>query len=1040
MNPNFLIYKSSAGSGKTYTLVKEYLRIVLNNPNEYKHVIALTFTNKAAAEMKYRIIRELKNLSGGLNNHLYDTLVKENVTGNISEKASLVLCNILHDYSSFSVSTFDSFFHRIIRSFAKELGLSYGFDVILEEDEVADKAVDDLLEEIGKDETLTNYFENFVLFNLDSEKDWKLEKELKKYNKELTKERYRELLLNNKLNLSFEEIEIVIENLKQIISVYKNKLNSYGKRAFDFLDEYNLSAKDFKYGGSGTISFFKKLDEADSFEDLFNAMYGSRIENILTGKNEWYKTDSEIKELIIQCLNRGLETLLGETVAYINNERSKLVTAAELLKTIYTYGLFSAIRNKIIEYKDKNDAMLISDIRDLIHALVMDSSTPFIYEKIGVQYKYYLLDEFQDTSVFQWESIFPLIENSLASDGWGMLVGDVKQSIYRWRNGSLNLLLKDAEVDLKKVTNRLEIKNLETNNRSKKEIVDFNNNVFEKAKDILSIELESEHVLKVFENHNQKIRKEGNGFVDTIFLKYSKENGELILEMLCKKIKELQSMNFRLDEMMILTRDNNKAKLVAEHLLMNGVNVISSESIRVNYSPMVRLIIGVLKFLNGDGSQINMKEILLSLNRLGLTKRERHSLYSSSAKDDVKEINNLLGNSALLKSSLYDSVESIYRLFKNLDAPDTNVISFLDLVIDFETKNGSNTASFIDWWENNNEKNSVVIPEHTDAVNIMTIHKAKGLQRKIVFIPYMNWDLFPDSKKNLIWVTSDVKPFNESAYLVKTSSKLEESFYAEHYKTEKIDTAVDNLNLMYVALTRAEEQMYIYSNEKYNSVFESNKSGKGKVGKQPLKNVGQLLYRSLYENDVFSQDETQKVYQTGAIEKFESREIATETNSINMFSNDWTKKLTIKKITKQSVKEKIDFGNAVHKLLSEILHTDQVKNILERAEQNFNKEEFEKLLLEINSITGDVRLRDFFDKENEIKTEQEIILPGGEILRPDRIYTNQDTANILEIKTGTKSQDHKLQIEKYKNAIIKMGFNKVRGLIYYTSDKELLEL
>ncbi|MFI5212227.1 MAG: UvrD-helicase domain-containing protein, partial [Ignavibacteria bacterium] len=474
---NFVIYRSSAGSGKTYTLVKEYLKLALKAPDDYRHILAVTFTNKAAEEMKTRIVNSLVELSQGKNKQLEKQLVSEGVTVNIPLAAAQVLQNILHKYSYFSVTTIDSFFHKIIRAFAKELALPLGYNIEIDSDIVLNRITEELLDEIGSQKELTKYIEDFVFYSMDENKGWKIDRKIKDLGKELFRESYWIKKENgSSLADSREKIQSFISTLIAMIREFEDNMIKPSEDSCRIISEYSLEETDFK---RGTFSYFTRLLKQESYPDKVEPTKTSR--SILEGTDTWYAQKSFKKGQIREASEAGLLRNLAAVTDNYDNNFTGYITAKELIKTVYVLGIYKDLMDKLADYRDKNKTMLISDTNNLLISIIKGDNSPFVYEKTGGVYKNFLIDEFQDTSTFQWKNFLPLIENSLSENNFSMIVGDVKQSIYRWRNGNMQILHEGAKNDLVWFNDSIEEKYLNENYRSGKEIINFNNSFFSAA-------------------------------------------------------------------------------------------------------------------------------------------------------------------------------------------------------------------------------------------------------------------------------------------------------------------------------------------------------------------------------------------------------------------------------------------------------------------------------------------------------------------------------------------------------------------------------
>ena len=471
---NFLIYRSSAGSGKTYTLVKEYLKLVLSEPDSFKNVLAVTFTNKSAAEMKSRIISSLVKLSRGEDENLKQILINEGLKVNIETSSAGVLKNILHRYSYFSVSTIDSFFHRIIRSFARELKLQLGYNIELNQNDVLDKITDKLLDDAGIDADLTGFLEDYIYYSIDDEKGWKIDLKIKELAREIFTERY--LIKTGGANDLLEsriKLKEFIGTLFAIKNEFESRMKLIADDSVKLLDHFEPIIDDFPYKKAGFMNYLVNKIAKGEYEP------GSRAREAAAEISKW--TNKNTNPKVKQAAGGGLFDLLKAAVENYDKNFIKYNTASQLIKTIYITGIFKDLINKLKKYRDENNVLMISDINNILLKVISGESSPFIYEKTGSYYKNFLIDEFQDTSTFQWQNFLPLIENSLSENNTSLIVGDVKQSIYRWRNGNMKLLLEDVKNDLSGFLPVIQEENLNKNFRSKKGIVDFNNSFFNAA-------------------------------------------------------------------------------------------------------------------------------------------------------------------------------------------------------------------------------------------------------------------------------------------------------------------------------------------------------------------------------------------------------------------------------------------------------------------------------------------------------------------------------------------------------------------------------
>lgn len=1056
MNNNFLIYKSSAGSGKTYTLVKEYLKLALSNGGDYRHILAVTFTNKAAEEMKTRVISSLVSLSEGKADNLCKELKDEGIEGDISMRAREVLRNILHRYSYFSVLTIDSFFNKIIRAFAKELKLYLGYNIEIEVDMVMDKITDELLDEIGTNKELTDYIEEFVFHRIDENKDWKIESKIKELAREIFNERYWiKKAGESGLADSREKMKDFIETLKLIVKDFERKFQAFGKEALDLISDFNLEPADFKHG---SFSYFVKLTVKDNYPD--NIEPGKIVRKIVDGMENWYTQKSFKKSEIINAANNGLNEKLAETISFYDNNFRHYYTAKELIKTVYVLGIYKDLMDRLRMYRDENKVMLISDLNNILMKIISGENSPFVYEKTGSFYKNFLIDEFQDTSTFQWANFLPLVLNSLSENNFSMIVGDVKQSIYRFRNGNMKLLLEQVKTDLSSFTETTEERFLQQNFRSKKNIVEFNNSFFSRAAEQVAEKLEDDEAVLVRNAYNdteQKIVNDSDeGFVNINFIESINEEGEFEYHIGADEsarqtliaVKKALEDGFRQKDIMVLTRYIREGSEMAAYLIQNGYSVVSSESLVLTNSPKVKILVNLLKYITDSRNNLAKTELLYEYTAYisksnpvpdFLFRDYRNSenpLFKDLLPDEFfAEGDKTKLNPAFFRLNLYELVETLIRIFGLNNSVDAYLLRFLDLITEYSTLNANDISGFIEWWSQNSEKESIAVPEKEDAIRVMTIHKAKGLQSPVVIIPFANWEM--DISGDLIWASSDVPPFNESsAYLVKASKALLNTYFKEDYISESVLTNLDNLNLLYVAFTRAIDRLYINVPDKHSK---TNNAGK------LITNV--IKFNELLVECMVSETEFRfgKLTKNNSIQTdLEGSYLAEEFLSTEYFSKTIVKPaqagVSIEKAKKYAQLK--NRGILLHKALSMIKYPGDAESAYEKlkTEGLITAENEEEFISELLEILKDSRIKSWFSDDFEIKTEAELILPDGKVYKPDRVLLKEKKAVVIDFKTGKQRKEHRTQITQYAEVLGKMGYSDIEKYLLYVPEREVVKV
>ncbi|MFI5211295.1 MAG: UvrD-helicase domain-containing protein [Ignavibacteria bacterium] len=1052
---NFLIYRSSAGSGKTYTLVKEYLKLVLTDPDNFRSTLAVTFTNKAAEEMKTRIVSSLIKLSKDEDNSLKELLASEGVKGNIPLQAARVLQRILHQYSYFSILTIDSFFLKIIRSFAKELKLQLGYDIELDLERVLDKIVNDMLDGIETNSELRKYIEEYVFYSIEDNKGWRIENRIKDAADEIFRERYWiKKGFEGNLADSREKMSKFIRTLCDMIDNFEDELIILGQKALKFLNENSLDVSDFK---QHTAAHFVKISNRTNFPEKINPV--ETIRQVYLGTGKWFTQKSLIKDRIIRAADSGLQQMLEEAITYHDTNYKKYITARELIKTVYVLGIFKDILDKLKDYRDENRLMLISDINTLLTKVISGESSPFIYEKIGNVYKHFLIDEFQDTSTYQWMNFLPLIENSLGENNFSMIVGDVKQSIYRWRSGNMELLLKGVNSDLAAFREITEEKTLDRNYRSRKEIIQFNNEFFKNAAQILSEKIETDEknvITDSYKDVQQNCEKStGGGYVEVNFIDRDDESRlnprEISINKTIDIIKNSLNLGYNQRDIMVLVRTKSDGNEAANYLIQAGFRVVSSESMILTNSPAVRLLLNLLKYIIDPEDRLARTEILYNYLRFfnedifktvemstlfNDHKKYSDSLFYKTLPEEFFSRDKNHVNGEFFSLSLYETIECLVRIFKLNSRTDIYLLRFLDVVKEYISKNNSDINAFIDWWKEKQADFTIVVPDSEDAIRIMTIHKAKGLESPVVILPYCIWEIGLNAMMDKLWVSGNEAPapFNDhSAFFVKASGKLKESFFEKDYIEEAVLTYLDNLNLLYVAFTRAINALYInipyksgfyHTGKLISSVLDVSLELNNML--ESMKSRGINEYRlngdRHNENAYVMNDFTSSGFRKSLLIKAEWKGIKFE-KAIRL--SEMKNRGIILHRALANIKLPGDLDEAAYKLVTEgLITTENLPSLRKELEEILNTEDTKK----------------WFTEDFTIMNEAEILLPGGEIYRPDRVMLGKNEVIIVDYKSGSEKAEHKEQLDQYAEVMKEMGYQNIEKYLFYIMQRKAVRV
>jgi len=1059
-NKNLAVYSSSAGSGKTYTLVKEYLKIVINDPVSFRSVLAITFTNKAANEMKERVINYLRHLSEPAENHdsvsikfllpeLEETL---NLPATIiAQRASRVLSLILHNYSDFAISTIDSFVYKIIRTFSYDINIPFDYAVELNTGDLIKKAVDVLVSQAGKDRNLTDLLIHFMHAKADREENWHIEGDLRKFGNSLLDE---ESLLYLKLlkGIGLKEFFKISRYLTEEIRKFEKSLTNIAKEAIRLIELKNIEVGSFSYGNRGIYKYFKYL--ADS---VYTHIHPNKSVIGSIEKDAWTsgKANPEDVQNILSIKN-DLRTSYDKIQELVNQNGDKYKIFNLLARNIYPMALLNEIERVVEELKLQNRIIPISEFNKKIAEIVLNEPVPFIYERLGEKYKHFLIDEFQDTSILQWQNLLPLVDNSLAYGHFNMLVGDGKQSIYRWRNGeveqfaSLPKIYKKqdtlvADEREKTLERNFDKQNLKKNYRSFDEIIGFNNNFFETVKDALP-----DSVKPVYDDIRQEaFSDKKGGFVQIEFFDKDKHE-ESWAEYNAKRVEEtiIEAMNdgYKLKDVAILCRRNNDASELAKHLIKNGIDVISSQSLLLKSSAEVRFIVSVYNYLR-DRDMISGTEILYylsvseKLNENSMKNWLKRESIRKEKKEDKITLKSILFENGfefdhfiLQKMALYDLAEEIIRIFTLNKRSDPYLIFFLEEIMNFNIGKSTSLADFLDYWNEKKDELSIKAPEGAEAVRIMTIHKAKGLEFPLVIFPFAKTDQFRLTKK-FLWLNIENEDISGLPFaMISPTKDLEETRFAEDYEEEYNKTLLDLVNVMYVAMTRPSERLYIISG------LSSKNSSKT--------NSMQGLFRHFLSVQGLWEEE-KEIYSFGSrqmVSNPESREEGVQLKS--MISNDWKQNIILSTTAPdiwdvENPDKNREWGKLVHYVLSRINTIDDLTMAVEKLQSEglIDDQEINKLTELLNELFSDTAVRRFFEPGLTIKNEAEILMPDGSGYRPDRLIIEGTDAIVLDYKTGKKEEKHKAQINKYAKILNEMGFEKVkRYLLYIDLEDKVLEV
>lgn len=1114
------VYKASAGSGKTFRLAIEYMKLALTSEPNYRHILAVTFTNKATAEMKSRIIGELYHLASGKASVYLDVLTRE--LGwppmQVQRQAQLVLKRILHDYSRFSISTIDSFFQRVIKAFNRELGINAAYNVELDEMGILEEAADCLIQSVEDDPKLLDWLNAFASEKMRDGKGWNLKKDIVRLGSEIYNETFKSL--NESLYEKLNDRAFLKEyrgKLSKIILQYESRLKALGQEGLNVMAAEGLSVDDFKGKGRGPATYFQKLKDQDFDPSNTVIQAASDVSGWVAAS-----VKEPLKSQLIAVAENKLMPKVQEAVRLIETDRRSYITAKLIVNQLYTLGILVDLRRSVKELCREKGIILISDSGHLLKDVIADSETPFVYEKTGSVYSHFMIDEFQDTSGLQWNNFRPLIGNSLAEDNLGLVVGDVKQAIYRWRSGDWRLLAGKLGESFPVFGLQNEV--LNSNWRSHGKIIRFNNTLFRLVPQLLQQHIEGEladagidenpvgvTIPEVYADSVQEVSNKAVadlGLVRVKFLEVRKEladeNEKLILSELVESIKSLQGNGVKASEIAILVRQKKEARLIADLFLEQkglpenrtyNFDILSGESLYINNSEVVRLIISILtSFLNPDDqvvkTQVNYlyyQKVYPKLKALG----KGQKLWIVDGEDGTKES----GDGQLTFEGLFSGqksaeakyepgltqqfeetshpenpllqfiackafqelvsgkpiLEIIYSICEKLELFSlTDELAYLQAFVDqisvFERNNASELTSFLNWWSDNGERFTIPVSESIEAINVLTIHKSKGLEFTYVFVPFFDWSVQPHSSPEmapLLWCKPDVEPFSEMELVpVRFKSDVGKSIFYREYFAEKFNTYIDNLNLMYVVFTRAKAGLYIWASfsGKMNTVGDLLKQA---VDKQPMVgSCGLNADESVQFNENYNPEELLiEIGSFSASEQKSDHEKAKDVRLSTFEFADFRKFLSIRKngedfFSRENKRQSgINKGKLIHEVLSLIETTGDLPKAVKRIETEGKIAAIDagKMLIELTELLSDQQVKSWFDGTYRVVNERNILTGANGIKRPDRIMIGEDSVVVVDYKSGdVESDKYKYQLRAYIRELINCGFRNVSGYIWYT--------
>ena len=1055
------ILTASAGSGKTYSLAREYIYNTLRpqvdeelrgfNPFIYRTILAVTFTNKATEEMKSRILTQINNLATGLECEFLEELIAMTSLSEqkLRERAMKVRSAILHDYSRFAILTNDTFFQRIVRAFVKELGIDINYAIELDTAPIVQKSVETLIERINKSDELEEWLMEFAEENINEGKQWNIKRGIMQLKNELFKEHTKEAIDS----IDKEHIKRMVTHYLTTAQQQIEAIKQVARRATALITQSGYCHSDFSYG------FTTYFDAIADFDSQTKEPSQRVIGHCTDSAAEWFKKSPKPTADMLS-LAEQLQPMLIEIVSNFQELKYLYNSCVLLRKNYRSFALLNDLYSTAKEICNEQNTMLLSETKHTIASFVTEQDAPFIYEKVGNRFERFMIDEFQDTSFKEWENFRPLLMNAISqsADIAVLLVGDIKQSIYRWRGSDWNILNTIAPNDLKARNTPILQDSLRGNYRSLKQIVEFNNNTMSQVAEIentllnnaldralsvgsISKTLHSElydAIKSAYRTENlvqiPKRNHSHEGFVN-ITAHYTPQPD------IVGKVREIvHDRGFDPCDITILVRTRGEAESVAKVLLDAGMEdptmrfgIMTQEALKLNSSPVVQFILAVMRYAVDRTDRVS----LAIYNRY----LYNFDLYRTLTDDEVEFFDTLKNCSP--EQAFEKILIRHYELFKGqsayTQALHENIIKYCNTKV-------ADLSLFLKWWSESGSEKSVNIDKDRNAIEVMTIHKAKGLENKVIIIPYCTWKFLPDAiRPTTIWTKpTEGSGIENMIFPVQSTSVAANSIFAEGYFKEYIYSHIDAINLLYVALTRPKEQLHILF-----PVSRPDKSGNFTT--EPT-NVGELLFNIFSMAEQYTTtDDPESVPEPivctfgtdeGAApsERVEQRRLVLEDSPLSEY------KMRIKLSSRRFIEaiqggavSPRDEGILLHEVMEKAESADDIIRATEQLviDGFISQKTAESIKQQIERVFENNTLSEWFSGSwQSVKTECEIIAPGVGIKRPDRVMIDKDRAVVVDYKFGERSKSHHKQIALYCTLLEQMGY-KAEGYLWYVREGDI---
>jgi len=1058
------VYRASAGSGKTFRLAVEYIKLLVADPYCYRNILAVTFTNKATEEMKMRILQTLYGIAHGLDDAQDELAEVERAfpslpTTAIRGRAGEALCLLVHDYGHFHIATIDAFFQQVLRNMAHELELNANLQIDLNSVQMVNLAVDKLLQEAGDEDDehrrVMRWVMDFINQRMQDEKNWNVVDELKIFGKNIFKEEYRRARERLTRQLEADDLGDRLKELYDMRASARQQIDELWPPFFKTIADSGLAEGDFI---RGAFKYFKNLREGIVDEDKYRT---STMKSCLEGTDGWVKKDDARADTPAHQLARSKLTPMLRDVDERRRKLLYIFKSCDLtLRYISQLRLLDSIANQVDELSRERNVFLLDNTQDVLGGMIAGSDSPFIFEKIGTRLDHIMIDEFQDTSLPQWRNFKVLLQECMShADNSSLVVGDVKQSIYRWRDGDWRLL-NDIDRQFAHAGDLIQSVRLDTNYRSEQTIVDFNNTFFSNALNLtaddmakLSEEAAAE-LRRAYADVEQRARKDGNrGSVHIELTRLPNGDDDMVMKLkTC--VLDLIDRGVSQRDILVLARGNKELAKIANVLSQDadmrevGVQFISDDAFRLDASLGVTMIVEALQVI-AEGTD---------LQRAALAKDYQQYIVGAGVPSaeivlDTSGLNGLLPSDfvdnivELHRMPLYDLTETLFRMFdlSRLKGQGAYFCAFFDHVASFVAERMAGIEAFLRYWQNDLHANTIQT-DSVEGIRLLTIHRSKGLEADNVIIPFIDWQM--EKPGGILWCHTDEQPYNflDLLPVAFSSARMTGSAYEADYTREHLENLVDNLNLLYVAFTRARKNLFVYGAVgkgvgSRSQLIERVICGMtGRKYKANDKTKAPLIYDAgTFTMSNHGQSGSNNIFKISRetceveVKPYPVRTVFRESNRSRLFFDGEESEESLRR------EDNMTTGTIYHEVLSNIFTVDDIDAVLGRLRMeglfvgNATPERFMSLM---RRGLSNAHVSTWFQKGWRVFNECTILTRDpimGNIVRrrPDRVITDGKQMIVIDFKFARPSEGHLQQVRDYVSILRHMGYANVTGYLWY---------